>query len=68
MIPIDGNTPRALRDAAREYDSQAQWVADLKKAQQRERERFLEQATAGAPEREAPWIDRQRTRPGPSRK
>ncbi|OJU50096.1 MAG: hypothetical protein BGO03_09505 [Mesorhizobium sp. 61-13] len=54
MIPMDWNTPRALRDAAREYSSQDQWVADLRKTQERECERFLERAIAGEPEPERP--------------
>lgn len=49
MIPLDRNTPRALRDAAREYASQDQWVADLKKVQEREQDKFLERAQAGEP-------------------
>lgn len=36
MIPLDRTTLRALRDAAREYALQDQWVADMKKAQERE--------------------------------
>lgn len=54
MIPLDRNTPRALRDAAREYASQDQWVADLNKAQEREQNRFLERAQAGEPARIEP--------------
>ncbi len=67
MIPLDRNTPRALRDAAREYSSQDQWVADLKKAQEREQDRFLERAIAGTPEPESPRIDGERPRQTPSR-
>jgi len=49
MIPLDRNTPRALRDAAREYASQDQWVAELRKAQERAQDRFLERPQAGEP-------------------
>jgi len=41
MILTDREAPRALREAAREYASQCQWVSDLKKAQERERDKFL---------------------------
>lgn len=54
MIPLDRSTPRALRDAAREYASQDQWVADLKKVQEREQDEFLERAHAGEPARIEP--------------
>lgn len=66
MTPVDRNTPRALRDAAREYAAQDQWVADLRKAQERDRDRFLERAVAGKLEAELQRIEQERPRQRPS--
>lgn len=66
MIAIDRNTPRALRDAAREYTSQGQWVADLVQAHERERDKFLERVIAGT-EPEGQCIDPDAPRAGPLR-
>lgn len=63
MIALDRNTPRALRDAARDYASQDQWVADLRKAQEREQDRFLERAQANEPA----CVEPERPRPSLSR-
>ncbi len=63
MIPLDRNTPRALREAAREYAAQDRWVSDLRKAQDRECDRLLERAIAGEPERMQP----EKPRHSPSR-
>lgn len=52
MIQRDRAAPRALRDAAREYASQEHWFADLKRTQERERDRFLERAVASEPAQE----------------
>lgn len=65
MIALDRNTPRGLRDAAREYASQDQWVADLRKAQGRELDSFLERAVAGEAGLETQRIEPERPRPGP---
>lgn len=66
MIPLDRNTPRALRDAAREYASQDQWVADLRRAHERACDRFLERAVAAEPEHDPQQIEPQGPRRGPS--
>lgn len=66
MIPLDRNTPRALREAAREYAAQDRWVADLKKAQDRECDRFFERAIAGEPAPELQRMERGAPRQRPS--
>lgn len=44
MIQRDGNAPRALRDAAREYAAHQHWVADLDRLHDKQRDKFLDNA------------------------
>jgi len=44
MIQRDGNAPRALRDAAREYAAQQHWVSDLDRLHDKQRDKFLDRA------------------------
>lgn len=41
MIQRDNNVPRALRDAAREYAAQQQWISDLDRLHDKQRDQFL---------------------------